>query len=98
MITVMLVLFCCRSGWSGHKWAQPSEAHLRVLLRHVLTHPEEAAAKGVVARADMVSKYSLSRMGAEIRGHFERIAKIVAHTRRGSKKGTGKTAERRRTQ
>ena len=39
-------------------YAEPSRAHLKALLRHVASHPEEAAAKGNAARADMVRRFS----------------------------------------
>jgi hypothetical protein len=39
-------------------YAEPSIAHLRTLLRHVVFHPKEAAAKGAVARRDMVQRFS----------------------------------------
>jgi hypothetical protein len=36
-----------------HYWAQPSVEHLRVLMRRVVTAPEEAAAKGAAVRAPL---------------------------------------------
>lgn len=40
-------------GWNGHKWAQPSETHLREIMRHVYLNREEVMQKGKVAREDM---------------------------------------------
>src|SRR5581483_12361120 len=37
--------------YRGHRWANPSEQHLRQLMRHVSTHREEAAQKGKAAGA-----------------------------------------------
>lgn len=46
--------------WSegNQRWAQPSEQHLRALMRHVVLHPAEAAAKGRAARARMKERYA----------------------------------------
>src|SRR6185369_3052991 len=37
--------------YHGQRWANPSETHLRELLRHVQRSPDEARAKGAKARA-----------------------------------------------
>ena len=44
--------------YKGHKWANPSESHLRSLMRQVLLQPQEAAAKGRAARQQMAARYS----------------------------------------
>jgi glycosyltransferase involved in cell wall biosynthesis/tetratricopeptide (TPR) repeat protein len=44
--------------YKGHRWANPSESHLRSLMRRVYTHPEEARAKGQAARRHMARHYS----------------------------------------
>ena len=44
--------------YKGHRWANPSESHLRTLMRRVFTHPEEARAKGQAARQYMARHYS----------------------------------------
>lgn len=44
----------------GQRWAQPSVPHLRQLMRHVVTHPEDAAAKGAAARRRMQERYAPS--------------------------------------
>ena len=40
--------------YKGHRWANPSESHLRTLMRRVFTHPEEARAKGQAARKPLI--------------------------------------------
>ncbi|GAB9465686.1 hypothetical protein Gpo141_00003085 [Globisporangium polare] len=60
-------------AFRGHKWADPSVAHLKELLVHVKDHPEEAIAKGKKARQDMVAKYAPDIIGKLILGHIERI-------------------------
>jgi glycosyltransferase involved in cell wall biosynthesis/Tfp pilus assembly protein PilF len=54
--------------YKGHRWANPSEPHLRTLLRHVFTHRDEARAKGRAARVHMATHYSR-----------EAVAEIVLH-------------------
>jgi len=44
--------------YKGHRWANPSESHLRSLMRRVYTHPEEARAKGQTARRHLARHYS----------------------------------------
>lgn len=44
--------------YRGHRWANPSESHLRQLMRHVQQHPDEARARGRAARAHMVRHYN----------------------------------------
>lgn len=43
--------------YRGHRWANPSETHLRQLMRQVQTNPAEAQVKGRAARAHMVKHY-----------------------------------------
>ena len=63
-----------KSGaFKGHLWAQPSVAHLRQLLRRVVENPEEAAAKGRRARADMVKYYSPEVVSEMVLEHIRRI-------------------------
>merc|ERR1719174_204771 len=52
--------------FAGHRWAEPSVKHLRELLRRVVDHPHEAAAKGRVARLDMVAKFSVHRIAGDV--------------------------------
>jgi glycosyltransferase involved in cell wall biosynthesis/tetratricopeptide (TPR) repeat protein len=54
--------------YKGHRWANPSESHLRTLMRRVFTHPEEARAKGQAAREHMARHYSQ-----------EAVADVVIH-------------------
>ena len=44
--------------YKGHHWANPSETHLRSLMRRVFTHPDEARTKGQAARKHMARHYS----------------------------------------
>jgi glycosyltransferase involved in cell wall biosynthesis len=60
----------------GHKWAEPSEAALGTLLRHVATHRDEARARGAQARADMVRLYHPDVVA---RGVLAQLRRIQAH-------------------
>lgn len=44
--------------FQGHLWAEPSVHKLQFLMRHVMTDPEKAKAKGKLARKYMMSKFS----------------------------------------
>ncbi|MGN8768191.1 glycosyltransferase [Paenibacillus barengoltzii] len=47
----------------GHLWAEPSTEHLKQLMQYVVQHPEEAKAKGRLARESLFPKYSLQQTG-----------------------------------
>ncbi|OQR94345.1 hypothetical protein ACHHYP_01433 [Achlya hypogyna] len=65
-------------AFKGHLWAEPSVDHLTELLLHVHEHKEEAAAKGVQARTDMVAKYAPGILGTLVDGHWQRILAKLA--------------------
>ncbi|XP_057472238.1 uncharacterized protein LOC130760790 [Actinidia eriantha] len=44
--------------FKGHLWAEPSADKLQVLMRRVISNPEEAKAKGRQAREDMINRFS----------------------------------------
>ncbi|KAJ4979858.1 hypothetical protein NE237_010638 [Protea cynaroides] len=44
--------------FKGHFWAEPSVDKLRVLMRHVMSNPEEGIEKGKKAREDMMRRFS----------------------------------------
>jgi glycosyltransferase involved in cell wall biosynthesis len=60
-------------AFKGHLWANPSTAHLRELLRYVLSHPEEVKKKGIQARRDMIEKFSVAAMGEKLRQLLEEV-------------------------
>ena len=45
-------------NYKGHKWAEPSEIHLRPLMREVYENYSDAIAKGKIARKEMVDNFS----------------------------------------
>ncbi|XP_024518117.1 uncharacterized protein LOC112341740 [Selaginella moellendorffii] len=62
-------------AFKGHKWAEPSVSELRSLMRRVFTYRDEAGAKGVQARKDMVTKYSPEKIADVILKELLRIQK-----------------------
>jgi hypothetical protein len=42
--------------FEGHLWAEPSEKHLKVLMKRVFEFPDFAKRKGTKAREDMVRR------------------------------------------
>ncbi len=50
----------------GHRWAQPSEKHLRELMRRVKENPAEAAAKGAKARAHVTKHFSRAAVAEKV--------------------------------
>ena len=55
--------------------AEPSKEHLRELMRRVAARPDDAARIGRRARADMLERFSATRVGEAI---SERLTQIVA--------------------
>lgn len=45
-------------NYKGQKWAEPSEAHLRQLMRQVYTNYKEAKRKARIGRKELVEKFS----------------------------------------
>ena len=57
----------------GHRWAQPSEKHLRELMRRVKENPAEAAAKGAKARAHVTKHFSRAAVAEKVMQRLEVI-------------------------
>ncbi len=55
---IITSIMLCRS-WKGHNWAQPSEQHLRYLLREAYTHQRITAERGIAARHFVHEHFSL---------------------------------------
>jgi glycosyltransferase involved in cell wall biosynthesis len=48
---------------SGHRWAHPSEGHLRRLMRYVVENPSAARQIGKKARQDILTRFHRNRIG-----------------------------------
>ena len=57
----------------GHRWAEPSVAHLRQLMRRVVEQPAEARRRGAAARAHMVARFSPASLASDVARQLERI-------------------------
>ena len=64
-------------AFKGHLWAEPSETHLRHLLRHVFGNRTDAQTRGRAARADMTRLYAPHIMGGIVAGHLKRIEAVL---------------------
>ena len=60
-------------AFAGHQWARPDRAALQRLMRHVVTHPDEARAKGQRARAAMVARFAPAVLTEQLATHLRRI-------------------------
>ncbi|CAK9196663.1 unnamed protein product [Sphagnum troendelagicum] len=63
--------------FKGHLWAEPSLAHLRLLMRKVFSNPREAKRRGKVARKDMVTKFSPEVVTRNILKQLMRLQKEI---------------------
>ncbi|KAK9122887.1 hypothetical protein Sjap_012489 [Stephania japonica] len=59
--------------FKGHRWAEPSVDELRMLMRHVMSIPEDGREKGRRAREDMIRKYSPNVVAAIVLDHITKI-------------------------
>lgn len=72
----------------GHSWAEPSVSHLRELMRHLVTHPEEGRARGRKARERMVSEFGLEALASKVGAELLRISKSgYGHSARQTREG-----------
>ncbi|RID80826.1 hypothetical protein BRARA_A03461 [Brassica rapa] len=59
--------------FEGHRWAEPSVDKLRVLMRRVMSEPDEAKVKGKRGREDMVKKFAPEVVAKVVADQIERI-------------------------
>jgi len=75
----------CPAGWNpwfdGQQWARPSVPHLRRLMRRVFTHRDEAAAKGLAARAHLLGRFTPEVLAARVHEQVARIQAKLARDR-----------------
>lgn len=62
--------------FKGHMWAEPSVDELRFLMRRVMSNQSEAKAKGMKARADMMTRFSPEIVAEDIIKHLQEIVHI----------------------
>lgn len=76
--------------FEGQKWAQPSEAHLVQLMKHVVAHQEEAREKGRAARRMVTTRYTPAALAQSVEQHVRRIQRQVAARQAAAAKTTGR--------
>lgn len=76
------------SAFEGQRWAQPSEKHLRELLRRVVDRPSEARERGRAARRMVVERFTPATLARAVERHVRRIQGIAA-ARAAAAKGWG---------
>jgi len=63
---------------AGAQWAEPDLEAAATLMRHVYRHPEEAAAKGRLARERVLAEHGLAQRAAFVRNRFAEIQAMRA--------------------
>ena len=59
--------------FEGHQWAEPSVDKLRVLMRRVVSEPDDAKVKGRRGREDMVKQFAPEVVAKVVADQIERI-------------------------
>ncbi len=59
--------------FAGHRWAEPSVAHLRALMRQVFADREAARASGARAGQEILERYDRPVVAQAIAGHVRRL-------------------------
>jgi glycosyltransferase involved in cell wall biosynthesis len=59
--------------YDGHRWAKPSITQLRTVMREIFSNPEEAKAKGKLARREILQKFSTEVVGEKV---YKRLSEI----------------------
>ena len=73
----------------GHHWAEPSVAHLRALMRRLVSHPDEARGARRAARERMVSRYRPEALAIDIEAELRRIGEVLEARRQSKASGGG---------
>lgn len=64
-------------AFQGHLMAEPSIAHLKELLLHVVADPDAAKAKGTAARATMLQHYRPEVVAALVLDRLVAIDRVL---------------------
>lgn len=80
-------------AFRGHRWAEPSRAHLRSLMRSVVSDPAAARERGRQARRDMVEKYCPACVARLVVAELARIQNIARKSATAELEGQERSAE-----
>ncbi|MBN1606542.1 MAG: glycosyltransferase [Polyangiaceae bacterium] len=70
------------AAYEGHRWAEPSLAHTRALMRHVFEHREEAAEKGRRGRLHVLANFAKARTASAIAERLSVLERRVSPVER----------------
>lgn len=59
--------------YKGHRWAEPDRKHLRLLMRHVVEHPEERKEIGKAAQKHILANFSREAVGPLMMRELDRV-------------------------
>ena len=74
----------------GHNWAEPDVAHLRMLMRQVVSRPDKARERGRAARERMLKRFSPAVLAEDIVRQLEELPESRSSSRRGKKREKAK--------
>lgn len=61
----------------GHRWAEPSKAHLRQLMRQVLDDRETGRRKGEAARQHIIANFDRPIVARQVKARLDKIAASI---------------------
>jgi glycosyltransferase involved in cell wall biosynthesis len=64
---------------SDHRWAHPSEDHLRRLMRHVVENPSAARQLGKKARQDILARFHRGQIGRMMSQRLTEIQNLAGN-------------------
>ncbi|KAF8056240.1 hypothetical protein HT031_006428 [Scenedesmus sp. PABB004] len=67
--------------FTGQRWAEPSQAHLRELMRRVVARPGEAAARGAAARRHVLRHFTPEVLARAVLAQLARIDAKLGRSR-----------------
>ncbi|MFN2607035.1 MAG: glycosyltransferase [Acidimicrobiales bacterium] len=60
--------------YEGFRWAEPDPGHLRFLMRHVVSDPAAARARGLAAAAEVAERWTVEAAAARVKARLQELA------------------------
>lgn len=77
-------------AFRGHRWAEPSKAHLRQLMRQVFEERETGRRKGESARQHIIANFDRQIVARQVKARLDEIAALIGSQGPGNRDhGTG---------